>query len=840
MSGKWRHANHWSVQYNPGLVNKMGDSPGPLAGISVLDLATERAELAGRILADLGANVTKIEPPGGSAARFIPPFEAGADEQAGESSLYWAAVALGKRSIVVDLTTDEGRAQVRGLATAADILVESFDPGTMTAHGLGYEQLSALNLRLVYISVTPWGQSGPHADRAATELTIEAASGLLGLQGDRDRPPVPVGYPQAAFHAGAQAAADAIIALNERQQSGRGQHLDVSTQAAMVWTLMNATGYPPNTGGDPPNSGEGRTNPPLEIAPGVVFPNVWRSKDGWVQATITLGGLGARTLGNLIRLIEAEGQLSPERTGIGWAEWVDAIELGRVPAEILTAAREEIANYLASHTGEEIMRRAVEHKLLVAPVRTIPDLLSSSQLQERSFWTEVAGRLHPGAAVKLSRTPMQLTAAAPRLGQHQDSFLPQPAPPGERAARSSGAKRQRAFSGLKVADFAWVGVGPLIAKALADHGATVVHIESTTRPDVLRLGPPFKDGQPGLDRSQFFANFNSSKRGMALNLALPEGRELAERVIDWADVLIESFVPGVLEGLGFDYQALAARRPDLVMLSTCLCGQTGRDATYRGFGTQGAALSGLHGLTGWPDRPPAGTWGAYTDFIAPRYGIAALAAAIFERSRSGLGQYIDLGQVEAAVHFLEPLILDFTTNRRRHEAPGHRSDRACPHGVYRTAGAERYAAIAVETPGQWRALRSLAPIAQIASAEAGLPERFAVAPELDAALAAWCSGKDAWELVEQLVAAGVPASVVQRPSDLYADPQLAHRGFFVTCDHAAMGPTPYDGPATIFSETPAQLTAAPLLGQHTDEVLSEILHLDEDEIAGYAASGVFQ
>ncbi len=808
-----------------------------LAGIRVLDLATERAELAGRLLADLGAHVLKIEPPEGASARFLPPFEAGREGDP-EASLYWAAVALGKQSAVLDLADEAGRSKLRELASTSDILIESFDSGVMVAMGLGYKQLVALNPRLIYVSVTPYGQTGPHAGRAASELTLEAAGGLLGLQGDKDRPPVPVGYPQAAFHAGSQAAADAVIALNEREVSGRGQHLDVSTQAAMVWTLMNATGYPPNTGGDPPNSGENRGNPPLELAPGVVYPSVWRTKDGWVQATITLGGLGARTIGNLIRLIESEGQLSPEHSGNGWADWTDAIAPGAIPPATLAEAREEIARYFANHTNEELMRRAVEHKMLIAPVRTIPELLRTPQLQERRYWENIGGRKHPGASVLLSRTPIRMVEPAPTLGQHQHLLSESRGAPQVPTAPS--ATRSRAFEGLKVADFAWVGVGPIIAKALADHGATVVHIESSTRPDVLRLGPPFKDGEAGLDRSQFFANFNSSKRGLALNLSLPEGRELAERMIAWADVLVESFIPGVLDGLGLGYKSLAANRPDLVMLSTCLCGQTGLDATYRGFGTQGSALAGLHGLTGWPDRPPIGTWGAYTDFIAPRYGVAALAAAIFERNRTGVGQYLDLGQVEAAIHFIEPLILDYTVNGRVAEAAGHRSDHACPHGVYQAAGTERYVAIACETSGHWQALCKLAALGDIVAPEATLADRLASGDKLDAALAAWCRDQDPWDLEALLLRAGVPAAVVLRPSDLYTDAQLAHRGFFVNCEHGVMGNTPYDGPATIFSETPARLHAAPFMGQHTDEVLREVLGMSDAEIAEYAASGVFQ
>jgi crotonobetainyl-CoA:carnitine CoA-transferase CaiB-like acyl-CoA transferase len=483
------------------------------------------------------------------------------------------------------------------------------------------------------------------------------------------------------------------------------------------------------------------------------------------------------------------------------------------------------------------MRRAVEHKLLLAPIRTVDELLSEPQLRSRGYWTEVGARVHPGAFARLGRTPIRLGRPAPGPGQDQHLLDELPALPREPVV-SGGANRSRAFDGLKVADFAWVGVGPLIAKALADHGATVVHIETVSRPDVLRLAPPFKDGEPGIDRSQFQANFNSSKLGIAINLGLPEGLGLARRLIEWADVVVESFTPGVLAELGLPLEEFVAKRPDLVTLSTCLCGQTGPYRTYRGFGTQGAALAGLHGLTGWPDRPPKGTWGAYTDFIAPRYGVAALAAAIFDRSRSGLGQQVDLGQVEAAIHFLEPLVLDYTANGRTRPAAGHESDRFCPHGVYAAAGKERYVAVAAETAGQRRALCEVLGVG--VPAETGDIEQCqaAYAP-VAARLADWCRERDAWSAVELLCEAGVPAAVVQRPSDLYDDPQLAHRGFFVTCDHTVMGPTPYDGPVTLFSDTPPRLTAAPCLGEHTELVLRELLGLSDEEIADHAAAGVF-
>ncbi|MGI8926363.1 MAG: CaiB/BaiF CoA transferase family protein [Tepidiformaceae bacterium] len=811
-------------------------SPGPLAGIRVIDLASERAELTGRILADLGAEVLKIEPPGGAAARRLPPFAAGGEGDA-DRSLYWAAVALGKRSIVADIATAAGRDSVRALAAGADLFIESSDPGRMDALGLGYAPLAAANPALVYISVTPYGQDGPDALSPATELTIEAAGGLLGMQGDRDRPPVPVGYPQAAFHAGAQAAADAVIALNERAVSGLGQHLDVSTQAAMVWTLMHATGFPPNTGGDPPGHGAQRGGPVPDMAPGIPGRVLWPCKDGFITCAIGLGSLGARTFDRIVRWMEEEGALAPEMHGKDWSLWSAEVLEGRLPVATVQAVLDAVEPFFLGHTVSEHMARAVRDDILLAPIYTTADIAADTHLAARDYWVEVGGRRHPGVFARLSRTPVRVCRPAPALGEAQELLrtprLPAvPRPP-------TGRTRTLAFDGIRVADFAWVGVGPITSKALADHGATVVHVESVSRPDVLRLVPPFKDGIPGIDRAQFMANFNSSKLGVALDMATASGRAIARRLIAWADVVVESFTPGTMERFGFDYATISKGRPELIMLSTCLRGQTGPERTYGGFGGQGAALAGLHGVTGWPDRPPHGTWGAYTDFIAPRYGVAALAAAILERRRSGLGQHIDLSQVEAAIHFIEPLMLDQFKNGRTAPRAGHDSERACPHGVYAAAGTERYLALAIETRAQWQALLAAAPLAAFADAKYdSLGARLAHREAIDAALAAWIAPQDAETLAPALRAAGVPASLVARPTDLYRDPQLTHRGFFVTLDHAVMGPTPYDGLVTHFSATPGHLRkAAPCLGEDTTHVLRDILGLSEDEIAAAAAEG---
>ncbi len=810
---------------------------GTLHGTRVIDASTARAELTGRILGDLGAEVIKVEPPGGAAARRLPPFELG-HEGDPEASLYWAAVGLGKRSVVLDIEQAGDRERLKQLLAGADVFIESFDPGTLDTLGLGYSALRELCPALVYVSVTPFGQDGPHAATAATELTLEAAGGLIGLQGDGDRPPLPVGLPQAAFHASTQAAADAVIALHAAHQSGTGQHLDVSMQAAIVWTLMNATGYPPNTGGNPPSTSEFRADPPPAILPGLTLPNQVEFTDGRAFVGLGLPLVGWRTFHFLMRWAEGKNALPEELRGIDWQNWVADVIEGRLSREQVEHALEVLLGFLHEQRIVEVLEVATEAKLMLAPIMTIANLRADPQLAARDYWTRVGKRDHPGPFAKLSVTPIRLGPPAPRLGEGQ-LLLDAPAPPPRARGSAAMPTQDGVFSGLKVADFAWVGVGPIISKALADHGATVVHVESNSRLDVLRLLPPFKDEEPGTDRSHFMANFNTSKLGLTLDLSTDRGKLLARRLTDWADVVVESFTPGNMKKFGLDYETLSSERSDLVMLSTCLRGQTGPQASYAGFGNQGAAMSGFVGITGWPDREPCGPWGAYTDFIAPRFGSAALTSALLHRAHTGEGQHIDLSQIEAAIHFLEPLALDYTVNGRTAGPIGHGSSTACPHGIYAASGVERYVAIAVETAEQWDALRAFTGLSAFGPTELErLDARIAKRDAIDAALGEWCREREPFELARNLQAAGVPAYVVMRPSDLYEDPQLAHRGFFVTLDHSEIGPTPYDGPVTHFSGTPARLRRpGPCIGEHTEHVLRDLLGLTDDEISEYAIEG---
>jgi crotonobetainyl-CoA:carnitine CoA-transferase CaiB-like acyl-CoA transferase len=394
---------------------------------------------------------------------------------------------------------------------------------------------------------------------------------------------------------------------------------------------------------------------------------------------------------------------------------------------------------------------------------------------------------------------------------------------------------------LKILDLSWVGVGPITVKYLADHGATVVRVESHTRLDVVRLGPPWHEARPGIERSQFYASWNTSKYGLALDLSQPEAREIVRRLVVWADVVVESFTPHVMRGWGLSWGDLRLLNPRLVMMSTCLQGQTGPHAEYPGYGQLMAALSGFYEISGWADRAPAPPYGAYTDFIVPRLAAAALLAAIDHQRWTGEGQYLDVSQFEAALHFLAPALLDHELGGRVAVRDGNRSDHAAPHGAYPCAGDDRWIAISVRGDAEWRALATaLDRPAWLADPRfATHADRLGAADGLDALIADATRSHDARELMDRLQAAGIAAGIVQSCLDLHADPVLAGWDFFQWLEHPARPPGPYEGHALRLEATPGQLRwAAPTLGEHTALVLRELLGMSEEEIARLVESGV--
>jgi len=797
-----------------------------LDGIQVLDLTDQRGELAGRILADLGATVLKIEPREGAASRHLLPFDSEG------RSLYWACYGVGKQSLVLDLEDSGDRARFFDLVDHADVLIESFDPGVADRLGMDHDQLWERNPALIYMAITPFGRQGPKASWPATDLTMEAAGGRISLQGDADRPPLPVGFPQPSLHAGAQAAADIIIALNERERSGLGQFLDLSIQEAIWWTLMGAQGCPVSIGRNPPGTDDDRGGAPREEAT-----RIFAAKDGLVTVAPGASPPGTRTMFTFaVKEALARGEADPALARVDWDNWLPLYVSGVLEPTHLQQAIGWLEAFVGRRTKLELVEWALENDLRLGPLHTTKDLVEFPQFIERGFFAEIGGILQPAHWVHMSRTPL-VHAGAPDLGQlRQDSRIRM----SRRSLPAPGIERNgNAFEGLKVADFSWVAAGPTIAKALADHGATVVKVESGTRPDLARTLAPHISGEAGLNRSYWSFLYGTSKLSLQCDLSTNMGRALARKVCDWADVVIESFSPGTMTRMGLDYNALAEGHRDLVMLSTSMLGQSGPFTTYAGYGQQAAGFCGFHAITGWQDRVPCGVATPYTDVVAPKFGIAALAAALLERRKSGLGQHIDLAQAECSMMFIAPLILDQVENDRTAGPAGDDSIYACPQGVYPCAGVERYIAIACETTEQWQKLAGSIPQFPFCTDEFdAVDARREYRERINQSIADWTARQDAFELERYLAARAVPASVVQRPLDVHNDAQIEARKLKQLLPHSECGEVIHYGFCTRFSAKPEMLRSAPpCLGENNEEVMRVLLGMGDDEVRAMYESG---
>jgi crotonobetainyl-CoA:carnitine CoA-transferase CaiB-like acyl-CoA transferase len=389
-----------------------------------------------------------------------------------------------------------------------------------------------------------------------------------------------------------------------------------------------------------------------------------------------------------------------------------------------------------------------------------------------------------------------------------------------------------------VLDFMWVFAGPHASRNLADLGATVVRVESVHHLDTLRTAGNFQDDKTDPDWSLQFANVNAGKRSLALDLSKPESREVVHDLVRWADLVTESFTPKTMRALGLDYDSLRRLRPDLIMSSSCLMGGVGPQASLAGFGTMAAAVSGWFNITGWPDRLPCGPFSAYTDYVSPRFLLVSLLAALEHRRQTGEGQHIDLSQAEASSHLMLPAILDYGVNGRIMQRSGNDDPYLAPHGIYPSAGDDHWVAVAVANDSQWRALCDVLGRSDLSGM--GVDERLARRRELDEVVAAWTSARRMGEAMACLQRVGVPSHQVQNTVEAFEDPQLRHREHFCQVPHAAMGQTWVEGTRLRLSRTPGVAGPPPTLGEHSWEVLTEILGYGDDKAGLLAAAGVIE
>src|SRR5262245_47628879 len=800
-----------------------------LSGLRVLDLTDETGQLAGRILADLGAEVLKVEPPGGDAVRRRGPFVGG--EPHPDCGVQWIAANLGKHSAVLDLNRPEGVERLRALARQADVLIESFPPGTLDVLGLGYAALHALNPRLVVCSITPFGQGT--AKRRGSDLTVLAASGNLFMTGDADRAPVRCSMPVTHLHGGAEAAAGVLFALWQRDRTGQGQHVDISLQELMLMPNMShpaqawVQGYRGQRSGNSNRVGD------------TIQPEIWPCKDGFVSFALRGGPARIPGLVAITRYLDEHGMAPPVLKERDWTKHNSNL-LTQAEVDAIAAP---FAAFFKTKTMQELYDAACERRLMLAPANTEREVLGSRQLRARSYFSEIPpprGRGEPlpfparFAAFPLAR----IGERAPSLDDSAAGFTTSRTP----AASTPTPNPQPPtpiFRGLKIVEFGAGAAAPLATRYFADQGATVIKIESRQRPDFLRTLRD--DGSGKLDNSLFFACINPNKLSAGLNMKDPRAIALAKRLIGWADVVIENFAPGVMQKWGLDYAALAADHPGLIMVSTCLWGQTGPERAYPGFGGQGSALAGFNYLTGWPDREPLGPFGTITDSISPRFAGVAIAAALLHRNRTGRGTYIDVSQVETGVYGLSDWLLAYSVTGRSCGRIGNRSPHAAPHGVFPCAGDGRWIALAVHSDDDWqRLVRAMgAPAWASTTAFATVQGRLDHVDGLERRLSEWTAPQDAVQLAAQLQAAGVDAAPVADMQDLLKDPQLAERGHFQELVHPVLGRHVVEANGLRFSAAPMHFARpAPLLAGDSRDVYCGLLGMAEAEFDDLLAGGV--
>ena len=813
----------------------MADHPEMLAPYRVLDLTTERGHFAGRLLADLGADVIKVEPPDGDPARHRGPF---ADDVRGpDRSLRWLAWNTNKRSVTIDLSDPAGQDRFLQLAQSADFVLESFAPGHMDDLGLGYEALSEANPRLILVSISPFGQSGPYRDYQATDIVFWAMSGNMSITGESSNPPAHVSDDcQSYLHAGGDAVIGALIALTQRARTGSGQHVDLSIQEATSRGLYQITGSWDMT----------RRNLARDERPnvgGAELPWTWQCRDGHIIWLCAAGpGAGQRLSGFFAWLDE-----------IGEGRELQAVDWEHLPLDEMSADDWEplgrlFAGLFSNRTKHELYEAATRHNFLLYPSATTADTLANEQLQARGFWRDVEhpnlGRSirFPGAIAQGDRPIPAQTRPAPALGQHNKEVF---ANLESATVRTNGAASftpdTKPLAGIKVADFGWFMVGPQTIKPFSDFGADVIRVESTARLDALRLVGPFKDDVPDPECSGEFAQVRTGARALNIDLGTEAGMAIARRLVKWADVVFDNFSAGAMDRMGLGHETLRALNPDLIVLSSSGQGQDGPHAHGKGGGGHYAALAGFNELTGWPDGEP-GYLSAYTDFIAPRFNIPLLLAALDHRRRTGQGQYFEVSQFEAGVHWLTPSILDYTINNRVANRNGNRQPDAAPHGAYRCA-ADRWCAIAVTSDAEWRALCDAMQTPTLTDDPrfATLESRKTNEDELDRIVERWTQARSPREVMERLQACGVPAGIVQTGEDILEhDPQLRHRNFYQRLDHPALGT--YRAPQASFrlSDAPCELKRARLIGEDTYEVLSETLGYTDEEIERFAVAGALR
>ena len=813
-----------------------GSPPGALAGVLVVELGHGIAgPFATRLLGDLGADVIKIEEPRvGDFARRLEPLVV--DDSGSECSVLFEFLNWNKRSVALDLRDEGGRDSIRRLAARADIVLDCFRPGRLDEWGLGHASLRALNPRLVVTSLTNFGQEGPRSDWAASDLVVQAMSGIMQISGTSDREPLKQGLRQSLYCAGINAAYASLAAYYSSLSAGVGAYVDVSILECVSTELVLNEAHFASFG-----AVQGRRPPvrdPLggPLGGGDPLP----TSDGYVSLQIS----GQVPVERLAELFDEPRLAQPE-----FASTEARLQHVRELNEIL-------AGHLAGETGREFFVRASSEGCLSGVVQGARELLECPQLRSRGVFHSFNGLPAEGPALEfpavlagLAQTPTVVRSRAPKLGEHTSEVLadldagrhaviPETTQSQGRRVAQGGLREATMgpLAGLRVLDLSYVFAAPYVGALLSDLGAEVIKVEAPHRLDQTRSAfSPFFENDPGgefWNRAGAFHVVNRGKRSLSLDLGTEEGRAILRELIPLTDVLLENFTPRVMRGWGLTYDELAALNPGLIMVSNTGYGSTGPWAAFRAQGTTLEATMGMSHYTGYRDGAPSKVGQSYPDFLACWTGLVALLAALVHRHTTGAGQWIDLGMYQLGVSVIPEAILRYQVTGEDLPRSGSEDLDALVSGVFRVAGEDRWLAVSVTREAELSALvRTLPGLEHLAAAAALSRDELQTA--LPQALARWSC--DSREAAAHLQAAGVPAGPVLDARDLLTDPHLRERGFYEWIDCGRTGPArPIIGrPYRWHSDATAVSIrgSAPDFGEGNGYVLRDLLGIDEARIA---------
>jgi len=811
----------------------------PLAGVRVLELGDDlAAAYTGRLLADLGADVVKVEPRGGDPLRHRGPYVGGVADP--ERSAGFAYFAAGKRSVHLE------RVDVAALAVAADVVVQSTAGGERWLDDAALAAAEVANPALISASISTFGGGGPTSD-----LLALAAGGLLSV--NATHPDATVGTPLryrgefASIHAACDAALAILGALHARLADGRGQRIDVSAQAATASILATAMALWLYTGELPVKDGV------RSVVPWGFF----ECADGFVLLQVT-----------------EDAQWFNLRRIIGEPEWAqpDVFDTTAMRSELQDVVHSMLAGELTRFTVDGFLDACQREGVAAARVQTATDLLAWPHLRARGYFTPIE---LPGGATfeaptppwRYAGTPRPARRVSPALGAHtaevaaewhldvcagrltpapttpvqvtpapttRVQVAPEPTAPVQVAPAPSGAAP---LAGLRAVDMTWVWAGPFAAMQFAHLGADVVKFESTSRVDVTRRLGPFADGEIDIDRSGYFNQYNQGKRSVVLDVKRPQGLALLKEIVATADLIIDNMRPGSLGRLGLDMDTLRTLNPDIVAVAMSGFGEDGPERDRMAYGSIIDALSGVAASNGAPGGGPTDFPMSLPDPAAGIHAAIAAVAALYRVRCGGPGERVEVAMLEATLSaFPWPVLIEASGNGPVICA-GNRDETMSPHGTFRCAGHDDWVAIAVPDDAAFARLAAVVGIPGLAT----LAQRRAAEDELDASIEAWTSTRTRKEVVDALRAAGVPAEAVRTMDEVAVAPELAARQFLTSTVHRKLGDRTLPGPAWTASRSPMRaVTAAPCFGEHTREVLAEIAGLDDASIDALDAEGLLR